>query len=355
MEKIDQLIEYAINNNKSICFSKIECLDLTTEELNYLIKNLDENGINISDESIYNLINSKMNIYNNNFTIYESIKQYFKEVGEISTLTECEEKILFYKYKKHRSIDLKQKIVSFYLRLVVSVATNYKYRIKNTSYDFLDIIQEGNKGLMRAVDKFDVNLGTRFSAYASWWIRQAIEIELMENSKAIRIPVHLVEIYNKISNYKKTCGIKELSDQTIASAIGETEKRVKEAQKIVGRIIVSLDEYIYDNEEISKLNRISLAEPTLEENTIDKLEFLKLNELMKSVLNEKEFFVVSCKNGIINEINKYPDNKTLTEVGQIMGLTRERIRQILEDAYEKMRVACENQVNKPNKTKKTKK
>ena len=352
IEKIDKLIEVALKNKSDICFSKIECLGLKKEELNYLIKKLDENKINISKESIDKIINGKILVSDDDLFIKDSVKQYFKEVGEFLILSECEEKILFYEYKKHKSLELKQKLVSFYLRVVVSVAVNYEQRIKNTSYDFLDIIQEGNKGLIRAIDKFDITLGTRFSGYASWWIRQAIENELMENTKLIRVPIHLVEVYNKILKYKKTCGIDNLSDLELAKAIGTNEKRVKDAQKIVGRIIVSLDEYIYDSEDFLKLERISIVEPTMEEKTLNKLEFQKIDEIMRSVLTEKEFFVVSCKNGIINEINKYPDKKTLTEVGRIMGLTRERIRQILDDAYKKIRTACQNEISKPQKTKK---
>ena len=359
MEEIKQLIKHAIENGKKIdCFQFIK-LNLNGIEMDNLLKQLEQNKIHIEATSIYKLIKSKeKELKKNDNNIFESAEQYFKEINQLDILNACEEKILFYFYRENKTDEVRNYIASFYLKLVSSIAMEYVQKIKNTSYQFLDIIQDGNIGLIKAVEKYDVMIGARFSIYATWWIKRYIDVGLMEKSKSIRVPLKILEDYNKIikiiTMYKNE-GKKHPTNSKIASELEITENRVNYVLNIMSKTVVSLDEYVGDLKKNTKFAMIPSDELSLEELVIENDEYELIKRIMRGVLTEKEFFVVSCKNGFINESNKIPGEKTLDEVGKILGLTRERIRQILKPAYEKIKNAYENDIVKEKIIKNNKK
>ena len=259
----------------------------------------------------------------------DPIREYLKEIGSIPLLSAQEEYDLARK-KAEGDTDAQKQLVEANLRLVVSIAKHYTGR----GMSFLDLVQEGNIGLMRAVEKFDYTKGYRLSTYATWWVKQAITRALADQSRTIRLPVHMVETVNRIRRAQRNLSVslgREPSVDELAENLGMTRRRVTELLQASGDT-VSLETPVGD-EDGSSLGDFVADDSN--ESTEDKAEsFLlreEIDEMLKG-LSPREREVIILRFGL--ETGK---PMTLEEVGKRFNVTRERIRQIETAALRKLR------------------
>lgn len=260
----------------------------------------------------------------------DSVRLYLREIGKIPLLS-AEEELELAKRVSEGDKDAKDKMAEANMRLVVSIAKRYVGR----GLDLLDLIQEGNTGLLRAVEKFDHTKGFKFSTYATWWIRQAITRAIADQARTIRIPVHMVETINKLLRTQRRLTQelnREPTNEEIAAAMEIEVDKVEHIMKIK-QDISSLDASIRDDEEESVLADFIEDEDTIspEESATNQL----LKEQVKGMLGaltEREQKILKLRFGL-------EDGKqhTLEEVGQEFSVTRERIRQIEAKALAKLR------------------
>lgn len=275
--------------------------------------------------------------YNNDLNEYISdpVRQYLKEIGEIPLLTLEEEHDLFLKVKDG-DVSAKKKFIESNLRLVVSIAKKYLTSIIGTTMTLLDLIQEGNFGLMKAVDKFEIERNYKFSTYATWWIRQSITRAIADQSRTIRIPVHMQEDINKINRVERNLTIELGREPTIEEISEKTGIKVDKIYEILitsnANDFVHLDATVADDTDATISEVISDSDDILPENEAVNSELrVKMEEVIKS-LNWREAEVIKRRFG-------FADGRThtLEEVGQMFGVTRERVRQIENKAIRKLR------------------
>lgn len=259
----------------------------------------------------------------------DPVKQYLREIGNYPLLTGDEEVELAALIKEGNE-SAKKRLTESNLRLVVSIAKRYVGR----GLTFLDLIQEGNLGLIKAVDKFDYDKGYKFSTYATWWIRQAITRAIADQSRTIRIPVHMSEVINR--TYKMSRQLtqqlgREPSEQELADALDMPLSKIREILKI-STDPISLDIPIGEEDD-SHLGDFIKDESTLgpEEATTYKLLREQIADLLNT-LTEREKRVIELRYGLIDG-----KNHTLEEVGKEFNVTRERIRQIEAKAIRKLK------------------
>jgi RNA polymerase primary sigma factor len=259
----------------------------------------------------------------------DSIQMYLREIGKVPLLS-TEEEVQLAKRKERSDVEAGKKMVQANLRLVVSIAKKFTGR----SLSLLDLIQEGNIGLFRAVEKFDYRKGYKFSTYATWWIRQAITRALADQSRIIRIPVHMVETINKFQQIERQL-IQDLGreplPEEIAAEMGQEVEKVRHIMKI-SQETVSLETSVGEEEDESTLGDFIEDDKTLSPDRVAALQLLKdhVHDIIKE-LPAREQKILEMRFGLLDGVSH-----TLEEVGQEFGVTRERIRQIEAKALEKI-------------------
>lgn len=313
--------------NSETLYDVLEKFDATPMELEDVYKTLDDAGIQIineyeRDKDLYDQLLKEVNMD-------DPVKMYLKDIGKVPLLA-ADEEIELAKRMLEGDEEAKRKLSEANLRLVVSIAKRYMGR----GMLFLDLIQEGNLGLMKAVEKFDYQKGFKFSTYATWWIRQAITRAIADQARTIRIPVHMVETINKQIRVSRTLlqeyG-REPTPEEIAKHMGISEEKVREIQKIA-QDPVSLETPIGEEED-SHLG--DFLEDETSTAPSDMVAFTMLKEQLIGVLDTltpREEKVLRLRYGIDDG-----RPRTLEEVGKEFNVTRERIRQIEAKALRKLR------------------
>jgi RNA polymerase primary sigma factor len=259
----------------------------------------------------------------------DSIQMYLREIGKIPLLT-AEQEVALAKRKEKNDKEAEKALIEANLRLVVSIAKKFTGK----SLSLLDLIQEGNIGLFRAVKKFEYRKGFKFSTYATWWIRQAITRALADQSRTIRIPVHMVETINKFQQVEREL-IQELGreplPEEIAAEMGQEVEKVRHIIKI-SQDTVSLETSVGDDDEDSTLEDFIEDQKNVTPDRSAALQLLKdyVNEIVKD-LNPREQKILEMRFGLVDGVSH-----TLEEVGKEFDVTRERIRQIEAKALEKI-------------------
>ncbi len=308
---------------------------LQPDETSMVFEILKQEGVEIQEEN--EDITKELVFDNIDATTDDSVKMYLKDIGQVPLLKTDEEKELAKKMSEG-DVEAKNRLSEANLRLVVSIAKRYVGR----GMQFLDLIQEGNLGLMKAVEKFDYTKGFKFSTYATWWIKQSITRAIADQARTIRIPVHMVETINKTGRVSRqllqTLG-REPTTAEIAEKMGLTEEKVIEIQKIA-QDPVSLEKPIGEEED-SHLG--DFIEDNTSASPAEKAETRMLKEHLLEVLST----LTPRENEVIRKRYGLDDARPKTiEVGREFNVTRERIRQIEAKALRKLR--------HPNRTKKLK-
>ncbi len=308
-------------------------LDLSLEDFSFIYDELEKQGIDLIDEEIEEIENEivgKLDLtVSDGVAIDDPVRMYLKEIGRVNLLT-SEEEVDLAKKMAAGDENAKRKLVEANLRLVVSIAKRYVGR----GMLFLDLIQEGNLGLIKAIDKFDYEKGFKFSTYATWWIRQAITRAIADQARTIRIPVHMVETINKYVRISRQL-LQELGrdpkPEEIAERMGITIEKIREIQKI-SLDPVSLETPIGEEED-SHLGDFVEDEGAL--SPPESAAFMLLKKQLEEVLDtltDREKKVLALRFGLDDG-----RSRTLEEVGKEFGVTRERIRQIEAKALRKLK------------------
>jgi RNA polymerase primary sigma factor len=331
--KIEELIDKA-KDRGFVTFDEIlyyfPYIEHDIEELEKLYEILEKEGIEVKESE--DLLTFEKELEELPEAKLDPVQMYLKEIGQYPQLTAEEEKELAKRIEKGDK-EAKKKLIQCNLRLVVSIAK--KYIGQSSSLSFLDLIQEGNLGLFKAVEKFDWRKGYKFSTYATWWIRQAISRALADQGRTVRIPVHMIESLSKFSQVKRRLfqelGREPLPEE-IAAEMGLEVEKVYHLMKI-SQETVSLQTPVGEDEEDSLLEEFIADEKTPPPSKEAARELLKerLREILKD-LTPREQKIISMRFGLENGVTH-----TLEEVGKVCGVTRERIRQIEAKALQKIR------------------
>lgn len=316
--------------------NELKGLEMDAESLDDLYNFLKDNNIEVIEEGDEDAggedlgdLDFDESTLPKNLSINDPVRMYLKEIGRISLLS-LDEELALSKRIEEGDEEAKRILAESNLRLVVSIAKRYVGR----NLSFLDLIQEGNIGLMKAVDKFDSSKGYKFSTYATWWIRQAITRAIADQAKTIRVPVHMVETINKLKRVQRQLTLelnREPTEKELSDKLKIPEDKVREIIKI------SLDPLSLETP-IGEEEDSHLGDFVKDESSLSPEEYA-INEVLKDeiaevllTLTEREEQVLKLRFGLVDGTCR-----TLEEVGTIFGVTRERIRQIEAKALRKLR------------------
>ena len=321
-EKIEEVYDRIDAMNIQLTSSELELDDDSVLVADDLEGDIDLSGV--EDEELVDPADLAVE-----FNLDDPVRMYLKEIGQIRLLS-AEEEVELAKRVTEGDQEAKNKLTEANLRLVVSIAKKYSGR----GLHILDLIQEGNTGLIRAVDKFDWTKGNKFSTYATWWIRQAITRAIADQARTIRVPVHMVEVINKATRCNRKL-VQELGREPtveeIAAELNLPVEKIIEANRTAADTL-SLDTPVGDEEDTSIG---SFVEDERTPGPADATSNALLAEALKEILDtltEREADVLRMRFGMYDG-----RNHTLEEVGKIFNVTRERIRQIENKAIRKLR------------------
>ena len=311
---------------------KLKNLELDADSLDDLYNTLSENHIEVvseNEEDDEDPSTTSNELLTKDLTINDPVRMYLKEIGQIKLLTTEEELELADKIAAGDEA-AKATLAEANLRLVVSIAKRYVGR----GMLFLDLIQEGNIGLMKAVEKFDVTKGYKFSTYATWWIRQAITRAIADQARTIRVPVHMVETINKLARVERQLTLelnREPTEEEQSKKMGTSVEKIRDIYKI-SQEPVSLEIPIGEEDD-------SHLGDFIPDETNMSPEDYAVNELLKDEISEVLLTLTEREEKVIRLRFGLEDGRprTLEEVGQLFGVTRERIRQIEAKALRKLR------------------
>ena len=334
--------------SKSEINEAVEEMELDNESLDKLYDELEDSGIPLPDdissvemmeiesevEAFGTSENMERILEQEGLAIDDPVRMYLKEIGRVPLLTAERERelaeIMNDETPEEVKTAAKKELVEANLRLVVSIAKRYVGK----GMFFLDLIQEGNLGLMKAVDKFDYSRGYKFSTYATWWIRQAITRAIADQARTIRIPVHMVETIHKVSRYSRQM-LQELGREATADEIGEkmgmSAEKVREIMKIA-QDPVSLETPIGEEEDSHLGDFIPDEETPAPSDAAATTILREVIEKELHTLTPREEHVIKLRFGLYDG-----RTRTLEEVGKEFDITRERIRQIEAKALRKLR------------------
>ena len=301
---------------------------LEPDEMITLRAELDNSGVKINDPDLDNDDTGDDEGGEDVNVVDDSVKMYLKEIGKIELLNADQEREIAQKMADGDE-EAKEMLINSNLRLVVSIAKKYM----NRGLSLLDLIQEGNIGLIKAVDKFDYTKGFKFSTYATWWIRQAITRAIADQARTIRIPVHMVETINKLTRVQRQLVQdlgREPTTEELAKEMGMEPAKIREIQKI-SQDPISIDKPVGEEEDSHLVDFISNDELAAPEEEVARI--LLKEDLIKALnsLTERERKVIELRFGLKDGIPM-----TLEQVGKKLGVTRERIRQIEAKAIRKL-------------------
>ena len=333
-EKIDLEVEKIIELGKKTGEISMDTVtekfaNLNPDEIEEVLKKITDSGIKVNEDVIVPEDDEEMEKLMSQVYVDDPVKMYLKDIGKVPLLTQ-EQEIELAKRMAEGDEDAKRQLSESNLRLVVSIAKRYVGR----GMLFLDLIQEGNFGLMKAVEKFDYTKGFKFSTYSTWWIRQSITRAIADQARTIRIPVHMYETINKQKKVTRDLFQqlgREPSIEEIAKAMDMPIEKVIDIQKI-SQDTVSLDTPVGEEED-STLGTFIQDENAISPSDSASIMMLK-EQLMEvlSTLTPREQKVIMLRYGIEDG-----HTRTLEDVGKEFSVTRERIRQIEAKALKKLR------------------
>ena len=341
-EKLAGLVELGKKNKNFLEYAQIDSyfkdMKLNSDMMEAIYDYLEQNGIDVltlaavadDDEDLDDPIEDETEIaVPDGVSIEDPVRMYLKEIGKVPLLS-ADEEIKLAQRMEEGDEAAKKKLAEANLRLVVSIAKRYVGR----GMLFLDLIQEGNLGLIKAVEKFDYRKGYKFSTYATWWIRQAITRAIADQARTIRVPVHMVETINKMSKMQRKLTLElgyEPSVAELAEALDMTEDKVMEIMQIA-REPASLETPIGEEDDSNLGDFVADSNVVTPEGNVESVMLREHIDALLGDLKERERAVIVRRFGLEDG---HP--RTLEEVGKEFNVTRERIRQIEAKALRKLR------------------
>lgn len=323
MIDVEKIVEKAYKNNNTINIEEIEDLNLSVKEFRMLIEALKRSNIDVQEKDDLNLECGNLELIG----LEDPVRAYLIEIGKIKMLNDEEEIVLFNRLASGDK-SVRQQLIESNLRLVVSIAKKYN----QIGMSLLDLIQEGNIGLMKAVDRYDLSFGVRFSTYATWWIKQTIGSYRINQGNAIHLPrrmLHLISKYNLIKRRLSNELNYEPGEKTLAEEMNVSVAELREIIKASERP-VSLDTPVKDNE--LDLKGVIADNINIEDLIVGKISAQLIDSLMMECLSEKEYRILKLR--LLNY--------TLEEIGKHIGVTKQRAFQIEATARTKVKKILKN-------------